>query len=344
MSTVLVVDDEPAILEVVADLISLMGHEVLRAHNGDEALELAQKHMPELVISDVMMPRRDGLGLLKALREDKSLCDIPVILMSAVKQHGVQGATFVMKPFDLGSLEHLVRDTIGSPRQSALAATTSERTRAVPEPVHGIGDWIAAHIQRPLNTVRVGLTARGRSSAATEIERGGREVNEAAIAATSLVSALDLLSGKVSLRLHNADVAGFVGRVLDDWRRLDREALIDLRPVDGATEAHFDPYWLALALDALILASLTCAGRNERIAIELAVYRTTTEVTLIDHGSDLTDEELAALPEQRSMESWLGSPRALAVYLAAEITRLHGGTFSAKRSGTSVTTSISLPR
>jgi len=51
--------------------------------DGEAALEAARAHPPALILTDVMMPKLDGYGLLQALRADPSLCDIPVILLSA---------------------------------------------------------------------------------------------------------------------------------------------------------------------------------------------------------------------------------------------------------------------
>jgi DNA-binding response OmpR family regulator len=105
--TVLVIDDDPVILELLRVNFEIEGFDVLTAHDGDEGLELAQSQNPDVVISDIMMPRRDGLQLLSDLKGDPRTEGLPVILLSAKAQksevqHGLDlGADdYITKPFD----------------------------------------------------------------------------------------------------------------------------------------------------------------------------------------------------------------------------------------------------
>ena len=105
--TVLVIDDDPVILELLRVNFEIEGFDVLTAHDGDEGLELAQSQKPDVVISDIMMPRRDGLQLLSDLKGDPRTEGLPVILLSAKAQksevqHGLDlGADdYITKPFD----------------------------------------------------------------------------------------------------------------------------------------------------------------------------------------------------------------------------------------------------
>jgi len=106
---VLVVDDEPYIVEFLCLLLEEEGYRVLRASDGRQAWELALQTRPDLVISDVMMPGMTGLQLLEQLRGSIDLAATPVILMSAVpRAMESQGVTFVPKPFDIDQMLDLV--------------------------------------------------------------------------------------------------------------------------------------------------------------------------------------------------------------------------------------------
>lgn len=100
----LVVEDEPCISELVALTLEDAGYTVATVADGQAALgELAAADY-DLVLSDVMLPRLDGLGLVEAMRRDAALCTIPVVLMSAAPPRrlgDVPHAAFVQKPFDL---------------------------------------------------------------------------------------------------------------------------------------------------------------------------------------------------------------------------------------------------
>ena len=123
MRTVLIAEDDAAVREVSRMSLARLGCRVLTAADGEEALALAHAHAPDVVLSDVMMPRCTGLELLAALQADERLARIPVILMSAaVDVDARQAFAFLPKPFRLGDLEAVVG--------SALASLTSEEPRA----------------------------------------------------------------------------------------------------------------------------------------------------------------------------------------------------------------------
>jgi CheY-like chemotaxis protein len=107
MKTVLVAEDEPAILEMLAAVLGDEGHRVVVAADGLAALEVLAREVPDLVLTDAMMPRLDGLGLVRRMREDPRTAGIPVVVLSAVLRGapaGVPGVAFLAKPFDLGGL------------------------------------------------------------------------------------------------------------------------------------------------------------------------------------------------------------------------------------------------
>ena len=106
---VLVVDDEAPIVDFLRALLEDEGFEVLRAYDGEQAWELARRARPDLVISDVAMPRMSGVELLRRLRRSGELGQTPVILMSAVTRPKVdERAAFLAKPFDVDRMLGLV--------------------------------------------------------------------------------------------------------------------------------------------------------------------------------------------------------------------------------------------
>ena len=116
MATVLVIDDEAPIVELLVDIIEEKGHIALRASNGVEGLALARANLPDLIISDVMMPLLDGYALLRALRSEPELANTTVILMSAAFPRGSRPPTdlpvdgYLRKPFDLATVETVIED------------------------------------------------------------------------------------------------------------------------------------------------------------------------------------------------------------------------------------------
>jgi CheY-like chemotaxis protein len=104
--TVLVVDDDPVIVKLLQVNFEMEGYRVVAAGNGEEGLEAARKEHPDAIVSDVMMPRMDGIAFAKELRADPVLRKIPLVLLSAKAQSSdVQSGLdvaddYVTKPFD----------------------------------------------------------------------------------------------------------------------------------------------------------------------------------------------------------------------------------------------------
>jgi DNA-binding response OmpR family regulator len=80
---ILIVEDVPDILRLLEETLKFKGYQAVTAYNGHEALEIIQKERPALVITDIMMPKLDGFGLVHRMRINPETRDIPVIFLTA---------------------------------------------------------------------------------------------------------------------------------------------------------------------------------------------------------------------------------------------------------------------
>ncbi len=116
--TVLVVDDDPATLELLSDMLEREGYRVVRASDGMAALSLAREVMPDLITLDVLMPRMDGWDLLTAFKSAPELAEIPVIMVTMVREPGIAvslGASgYLTKPVDRARLRTMLNRFAGS--------------------------------------------------------------------------------------------------------------------------------------------------------------------------------------------------------------------------------------
>lgn len=117
INKILIADDEPHIARVLKLVLQKEGYEVLCVSNGREALEAYTKSRPDLVITDVKMPRMTGHELVDAIRKDNADTDTPIIVMTSTLESenrdwvtGVAKVSFVGKPV---SPRELVRITNG---------------------------------------------------------------------------------------------------------------------------------------------------------------------------------------------------------------------------------------
>jgi CheY-like chemotaxis protein len=116
LATVLICDDEPSLRELIR--ISLDGpYEFVEADDGEESLELARRVRPDVVILDMMMPRRSGLEVLTTLRQEEELADTRVIVLTAqpaTREQALRaGADVVMvKPFEPEQIAAAVEEVL----------------------------------------------------------------------------------------------------------------------------------------------------------------------------------------------------------------------------------------
>lgn len=117
--TILVVDDDPAILLSISDYLQGSGYSVINAENGQEALSLVKEYRPHLVITDIIMPQMDGYELVRLIREQTFFRLLPVILLTSrtkteEKIFGYQAGcdVYLSKPFELAELGAVVRNLL----------------------------------------------------------------------------------------------------------------------------------------------------------------------------------------------------------------------------------------
>jgi DNA-binding response OmpR family regulator len=117
---ILVVDDDPDLVETVAMMLESRGFEVGRAYDGIEGEESIKERRPDLIILDIMMPRKDGYVLCAELKANQKTADIPVVLLTAVGEAvptttythadgmSTEADDYIPKPIDTDGLMEVV--------------------------------------------------------------------------------------------------------------------------------------------------------------------------------------------------------------------------------------------
>lgn len=122
---VLIVDDDPDIVETVGMMLESKGYEVGKAYDGIEGQESIKQRLPDLLVLDVMMPRKNGYVLCSELKKNKETQDIPIILLTAVAENvpttgyshaqgmSTEADDYIPKPVDTKTLVETIERFLG---------------------------------------------------------------------------------------------------------------------------------------------------------------------------------------------------------------------------------------
>jgi DNA-binding response OmpR family regulator len=169
-SKILVVDDEPDVLDLVTYNLTQAGFQTLTAVDGAEALRKARSAAPDLILLDLMLPELDGLEVCKLLRRDAKTSGIPIIMLTARADE-----TDRVLGLELGAVDYVPKPF--SPRELVLRVKKrlEKETGAAPKTVHAFGP-LQLDVSRHLVTVRdrrVELTATEFKLLALLVQRAG---------------------------------------------------------------------------------------------------------------------------------------------------------------------------
>jgi DNA-binding response OmpR family regulator len=138
MTKILLVEDDSNLREIYAARLEAEGYQILSANDGEEALAIAVKEHPNLIISDIMMPKISGFDMLDILRSTPETKDTKVIMMTALsqdedKKRGKQlGADhyIVKSQVTLDDVVSIVREILGSAQQPSAGSAQDDATKA----------------------------------------------------------------------------------------------------------------------------------------------------------------------------------------------------------------------
>ena len=142
---ILAVDDMPTNLEILRVRLEAQGYEVITAEDGEEALAKARELEPDLVLLDIMMPKLDGIAVLKQLKQDAMLRFVPIILVTAksdvrdvVSGLDSGGDEYLTKPFEHAALTARVRSLL---RVKELHDTVQHQAAQLKEQTEQLSSW-----------------------------------------------------------------------------------------------------------------------------------------------------------------------------------------------------------
>jgi signal transduction histidine kinase len=337
---ILLADDNADMRDYVRRLLSA-DYEVFPVANGEEALRAAVEQKPDLVISDVMMPRLDGFGLLLALRADARTAGIPVIMLSArageeARVEGLEAGAddYLTKPFSARELLARVGGTL------ALARARQEADRRKDEFLA----TLAHELRNPLAPIRNGLQILRLAKGDAEAEERARAMIERQV--QQMVRLIDDLldlsrisRGKIELRRERVALEAVVQSAVETSRPLIEQSrhrlTLDLPAAPVFVDADLTRLSQVVANLLNNAAKYTEPGGDIRLAV--APDENGVTIRVRDNGVGIPPAMLPLIFEMftqvdRSLERAQGG-LGIGLTLVKRLVEMHGGTVEARSEG-----------
>jgi len=358
MTKILVVEDSKEVLNNISQILSISGYDVDTAENGKAGLEKANKNLPDLIISDIMMPEMDGHRFFSELKKNPATSLIPFIFLTAkaspeaVREGMKEGADdYIVKPFRAADLLDAVKTRITkrSRWDSKLKEITSNISNCVPH-----------ELRTPLVSI-IGLT----DIMCSDIDELKRDemIDMLKMIQTSskkLHNTIEkfLLYSSVVLSSNGKEQAGSntKAEVIDIKIPLNTIArtkmatenrIADLQMDLNGAFINIDPGYFKFIIEEIIENAIKFSPKGTPVEISTETLAGKVNIKITDHGRGMTEQELNSIGPflQHNREYFQQSGIGLGLVIIKKLVSLYGGEIfidSVKDSYTNVVLSFDL--
>jgi signal transduction histidine kinase len=381
-ASILLVDDLPANLLALEAVLEPLGHRIVKAHSGEEALKCLLQDDFALILMDVMMPHLDGFQTVALIKQRLATANVPIVFVSAIAkevQDSIKGfqygaVDYITKPLDPDMLrakvsvlialhlqaERIIRQrALLLERQFELRQQQSERDAAVNE--NQMKDrfltMISHELRAPLNQIvgwtdlllQGGLDEHGTRDALETIERNSqiqcRLVDD-------LIDVSRMLLGKMAIARKRLDLARLIRQAVEAARPAAEHRHIslvaDIEPLAGIY-THGDSIRLSQVIENLLSNGIKFTPPAGTVEVRLRQQGGFAHIEVRDTGIGIDERDLPFVFE-RFWQADMSSTRAyhglgLGLTIVRQLVELHGGTVTAtsEGAGRGATIAVRLP-
>ncbi len=274
--SILIVDDTPANLELLAGMLKDRGYKIRMAVNGELALLAVRNAAPDLILLDIIMPGMDGYAVCARLKEDEKLKDIPVIFLSALnetedklKAFRAGGADYISKPFNFEEVNVRVETQLKIRAQKRDLQEHYDKLRELEKMRDSLVHMMAHDLRSPLTAISSFLQllkedAKGclSTAAAGDIEEVLKAVRKMTRMVSDMVDTSKLEDGKMKLDVKDCDLAAVCREVMDSLKPLAGSRLLSLEGVTAPVKVPADRELVARVLQNLLANAIKFAPRE----------------------------------------------------------------------------------
>lgn len=361
MKRILVIDDEEMYRQTVSSVLKQSGYSVLEAENGEKGIEIAQNHPVDLIISDVMMGKLDGFGVIDRLRMDPATSTIPFIFMT-----GLLDKETMRKGMTLGADDFLTKPFTGAELLSAVEARLAKHQEMIDNAERKLSQLRSSislalphELRTPLTSI-LGLAEiigdEGSGLPATEVARFGRLIHRSGqrlqrllenflifaqieVVASDSRRAASLQKTQLS---NSAEMIKVVSRNKADLFRRSADLTLELSDSPVAISSAY----LTKICDELLDNAFKFSQAGTQVAVSTMAAKDDFVLSISDHGRGMSHQQLvnvgAYVQFERKFYEQQGA--GLGLTIAKRLAEIHGGRMEfVPTPGGGLTVSIHLP-
>lgn len=363
--TVLVVDDNATVIRFVERALD-DAFTVIPARNGREALEVAAEAVPDLIISDIMMPVMDGHELCRTVKDDPKLRHIPVVLLTALVSQSdlIEGLElgsddYIFKPFNARELKARVRNLIAAREEQRRLALENRELTSVSERKSDLINIAAHDLKNPLTAIReladILKEEVGEHSEAYEPANLIHHSSDQMLALiASLLESEAIEDGRIPLRPQSMNLADAAADVVrrNDFLAGRKGQTIELTMPSGEADERLhvraDPHLLVEAMDNLINNAVKYSPPHAIVRVSVRGDDDGVLFSVQDEGPGIPSDEQHLLFQKfrpLSTRPTAGeTSTGLGLSIVKQIVDLHEGSIEVRSTpGSGSTFSIRLP-
>ena len=330
---------------LISESLKLYGFEILVAEDGEKGTALAKEHLPDLIICDIRMPKKDGYETLTALRDDEATTTIPFIFLS-----GASEKIDMRKGMELGADDYLTKPFTHKELMAAVNARLEKQAdfqrqseKKLDELRGNITMALPHELRTPLNGI-LGLASLMIDDHATmpkaEVLESAKFIHESALRLHRLIENF-LVYSQIQLMATKAekiDISGGINPIQAHEfipelarpiaRRYKREADLDIHLASAALLIPPDNF--RKIIEELVENALKFSDRGKPVHIISEISNSTYHITIADHGRGMTPEQIARIGPHIQFDRKIYEQQGagLGLIIAKRLTELLGGQFS----------------
>ncbi|MBT4258768.1 MAG: hybrid sensor histidine kinase/response regulator [Nitrospina sp.] len=348
---ILIVDDNEVNLDILLRTLKKQGHNVTAVTNGKDALKIAPRTQPDLILLDIMMPNMDGYDVCRELKMNEITKNIPVIFITAknavediVKGFQVGGVDYLAKPINRQEIcarvkNQLVMRSLISSRGKMIAQLESSNKKLIEaDKLKNKFLGMAAHdLRNPLSTIR-GFSEILKKESTLSENKDAQEflsiIHESSEYLLEIVN--DLLdysmieSGNLDLQLKNNSIKDIVeNRIKLNQFIAERKNIHIHKSISEVPEIIFDDRRIGQVLDNLLSNAIKFSSSGASVSVEVGTADQNVEVIVKDEGIGISTEDQKKLfhsfPKLSSRPTGGEKSTGLGLAIVEKIVAAHGG-------------------